>query len=175
MVSYVRDDRLMGAFCTLPWPSASSSATTSYGRRTRTIGSRPPPSSVRPHPGEDRWSDIDLALGIRPALEPEAVARRWTERMYGDHGAVHHLDWWIGSALYRIFLLPNVLQIDLSFWPSGDFAASGPAFRLLFGEANDAPGTSLPSSGPLVGMGWLYGRAAKSSLARGRRWQAVHT
>ena len=123
--------------------------------------------------GEDRWSDIDLALRIRPDLEPEPVARRWTERMYDDHGAVHHLDWWVGPALYRIFLLPNLLQIDLSFWPSKDFAASGPKFRLLFGDANDAPAPNPPAPGPLVGMGWLYARAARSSLARGRRWQAV--
>ena len=123
---------------------------------------------------EDRWSDIDLALQIRPDLEPEPVAQHWTGRMYADHGAAHHLDVWSGPALYRVFLLPNTLQVDLSFWPSRAFAASGPAFRLLFGEANAAPASPPPSTESLVGMGWLYALHARSSLARGRRWQAVH-
>ena len=123
---------------------------------------------------EDRWSDIDLALRIRPDLEPEPVARHWTECMYADHDVVHHLDVWAGPALYRVFLLSNTLQVDLSFWPSRAFAASGPAFRLLFGEANDAPTSPPPSTESLVGMGWLYALHIRSSLARGRRWQAVH-
>ena len=124
---------------------------------------------------EDRWSDIDLALRIRPDLEPEPVAQHWTERMYADHGAVHHLDVWAGPALYRVFLLSNTLQVDLSFWPSRAFAASGPSFRLLFGETNDAPmSSSPPSTEALAGMGWLYALHVRSSLARGRRWQAVH-
>jgi predicted nucleotidyltransferase len=123
---------------------------------------------------EDPWSDIDLALRIRPDLEPETVARHWTERMYADHDVVHHLDVWAGPTLYRVFLLPSTLQVDLSFWPSRAFAASGPAFRLLFGEANDAPPSPPPSTEAMVGMGWLYALHIRSSLARGRRWQAVH-
>ena len=123
---------------------------------------------------EDRWSDIDLALRIRPDLELEPVAQHWTERMYADHDAVHHLDVWAGPALYRVFLLSNTLQVDLSFWPSRAFAASGSTFRLLFGETNDAPMSPLPSTEALAGMGWLYALHVRSSLARGRRWQAVH-
>ena len=123
---------------------------------------------------EDRWSDIDLALRIRPDLEPEPVAWHWTERMYADHDVVHHLDVWAGPALYRVFLLSSTLQVDLSFWPSQAFAASGTAFRLLFGEANDTPTSPPPSTESLVGMGWLYALHIRSSLARGRRWQAVH-
>jgi predicted nucleotidyltransferase len=102
---------------------------------------------------EDRWSDIDLALRIRPDLEPEPVARHWTERMYADHDVVHHLDVWAGPALYRIFLLSSTRQVDLSFWPSRAFAASGPAFRLLFGDsvllANEGfPRVGLPGLEP---------------------------
>src|ERR671920_1530880 len=124
---------------------------------------------------EDQWSDIDLALRIRSDLEPERVAQHWTEHMYAEHGAVHHLDVWAGPALYRVFLLSNTLQVDLSFWPSRAFAASGPSFRLLFGETNDAPMSSPPPSAEaLAGMGWLYALHVRSSLARGRRWQAVH-
>jgi len=123
---------------------------------------------------EDQWSDIDLALRIRSDLEPEPVAQRWTEHMCADHEAVHHLDVWAGPALYRVFLLSNTLQVDLSFWPSWAFAALGPTFRLLFGETNDPPTQPPPSTEALVGMGWLYALHIRSSLARGRRWQAVH-
>jgi predicted nucleotidyltransferase len=123
---------------------------------------------------EDRWSDIDLALRIRPDLDPEVAAHHWTTYMYADHDAIHHLDVWSGPALYRVFLLSNSLQVDLSFWPSRAFAASGPTFRLLFGETNDAPPPPLPSPESLVGMGWLYALHIRSSLARGRQWQAVH-
>ena len=123
---------------------------------------------------EDRWSDIDLALRIRPDLEPEPVAQHWTERMYADHEVVHHLDVWAGPTLFRVFLLSSTLQVDLSFWPSLAFAATGPAFRLVFGEANDETAAPPPSAESLVGMGWLYALHVRSSLARGRRWQAVH-
>jgi len=126
---------------------------------------------------EDRWSDIDLALRIRPDLEPKVAAQHWTTYMYADHGAVDHLDVWSGPALYRVFLLSNTLQVDLSFWPSRAFGASGPTFRLLFGETNEAPDAPMsppPSPEALVGMGWLYALHIRSSLARGRRWQAVH-
>jgi hypothetical protein len=78
------------------------------------------------------------------------------------------------TALYRFFLLSNTLQVDLSFWPSRAFAASGPTHRLLFGETNDAPTWPPPSPEALVGMGWLYALHIRSSLARGRQWQAVH-
>ena len=123
---------------------------------------------------EDQWSDIDLALRIRPDLEPELAAQHWTTFMYADHDAVHHLDIWSGPALYRVFLLSNSLQIDLSFWPSRAFAATGSTFRLLFGETNDAPTSPPTSAESLVGMGWLYALHIRSSLSRGRRWQAVH-
>src|SRR3712207_5478635 len=99
---------------------------------------------------EDQWSDIDLALRIRSDLEPEPVAQHWTEHMYAEHGAVHHLDVWAGPALYRVFLLSNTLQVDLSFWPSEAFAASGPTFRLLFGERSEEHTSELQSRQYLV-------------------------
>jgi len=86
---------------------------------------------------EDAWSDIDLALRLCDGLEPGEVAGDWTTRMYESAGAVDHLDVWSGTTLFRVFLLGSSLQVDLSFWASETFAASGSSFRLLFGEAND--------------------------------------
>ena len=82
---------------------------------------------------EDRWSDIDLALSVVAGYD-ETMAE-WTAWMYESHDAVHHLDVVDGGAVYRVFLLPSSLQVDLSFWPKGQLRPIGPAFRLLFGEA----------------------------------------
>jgi len=123
---------------------------------------------------EDEWSDIDLALRLAPGLEPVDVGDAWTGRMYKNCGAVDHLDVWSGSALFRVFLLSSSMQVDLSFWPSDAFAASGTSFRLLFGEANEANPSPLPTPEALIGMGWLHALHARSSIARGRNLQALY-
>ena len=123
---------------------------------------------------EDQWSDIDLALRLAPGLAPEEVAAEWTTRLYEIHDAIAHLDIWSGPALYRVFLMASSLQIDLSFWPSDAFAESGGPFRLLFGQANEPAPSSARSADALIGMGWLYGLHARSSIARGRALQALY-
>ena len=73
----------------------------------------------------DDWSDIDLALSISPEGELEEVIAAWTGRLYRDHRAVAHCDVKRGDTLYRVFLLHNTLQVDISFWPAGQFRAFG--------------------------------------------------
>lgn len=90
------------------------------------------------------------------------------------HGAVHHLDLWNGGTLFRVFLLANSLQVDLSFWPAEDFRATTPSFRLLFGHAGEPIMLPAPSAEHLAGMGWLHALHVRSALARGGRWQAVY-
>lgn len=68
---------------------------------------------------EDRWSDVDLGFRLAAGVSREALLDDWTDRMYRDHGAVHHLDVVRGAALYRVFLLASTLQVDLAFWPCG--------------------------------------------------------
>lgn len=123
---------------------------------------------------EDQWSDVDLALCVTPAADREQVVGDWTERMYAEHGAVHHLDVTRGAALFRVFLLADTLQVDLAFWPAAEFGALAPTFRLLFGEANELPPSPEPAATELIGMGWLYALHARSSIARGRVWQAEY-
>ena len=123
---------------------------------------------------EDEWSDIDLAFRLAAGLEPADVGDAWTERMYEDHGAVDHLDVWSERTLFRVFLLPSSMQVDLSFWPWETFAASGASFRLLFGEANEPRPPSSPTPESLIGMGWLYALHARASIARGRNLQALY-
>lgn len=123
---------------------------------------------------EDRWSDIDLALCVAAEADTAQVIADWTKRMYREHAAVHHLDVMRGTTLFRVFLLSNTLQVDLAFWSATKFGASAPTFRLLFGTANERPMTPPPAATDLIGMGWLYARAARSSIARGRVWQAEY-
>lgn len=121
---------------------------------------------------EDRWSDIDLALGLAETADMPAVMADWTEAMYRDHGAVHHLDVWRGPSCVRVFLLADTLQVDIAFRPAPDFRATGPTFRLLFGQADDRPLPPPPDPAELIGLGWVYALHVRSSLKRGRVWQA---
>src|SRR4029077_9057957 len=66
---------------------------------------------------EDRWSDIDLAFGIRNGYDLQVALADWTGRMYKQHGALHHVDVHAGAWIYRVFLLSHILQVDLAFVP----------------------------------------------------------
>jgi predicted nucleotidyltransferase len=123
---------------------------------------------------EDRWSDIDLAFGIADGTDPGPVVADWTGRMYADHGAVHHFDVTSGAALYRVFLLASTLQVDLAFAPAAAFRATAPTFRLLFGTAATPAMPAAPAAAELIGLGWLYALHARSSIERGRVWQAEY-
>ncbi|SDN97503.1 hypothetical protein [Lentzea jiangxiensis] len=121
--------------------------------------------------GEDRWSDIDFALSVE--RDVDGVVADWTALMQAC-GAVSHLDVRRGNVLFRVFLMRSTLQVDIAFWPSDEFGATGPTFRLLFGEANELPRAGQPDRDELVGLAWLYAVHARSAIERGRVWQAVY-
>src|SRR5439155_2966418 len=121
---------------------------------------------------EDAWSDIDLAFGIREAAEVAATLADFSDRLYRDYGALHHLDVPRGAWIYRVFLLPSTLQVDLAFAPSAEFGARAPTFRLVFGEAADGSHIPPAAAGELIAWAWLYALHARSSIARGKPWQA---
>jgi hypothetical protein len=124
---------------------------------------------------EDRWSDIDFAVRVDDDSQRTAVITEWTDRMYGEHAAVHHLDVPAGETLYRVFLLSGTLQVDLSFCPGSQFGAIGSGFRLLFGDAvRSTAASGAPSAAWLIGMAWLYALHARSAIPRGRVWQAEY-
>jgi hypothetical protein len=123
---------------------------------------------------EDRWSDIDLAFGIQDDAELQDVLADWTGHMYREHGALHHLDVNANAWIYRVFLLPGTLQVDLAFVPAAEFKPLAPTFRLIFGSAKE--GENAPSSSPaaMIGFGWLYAIHARTSIARRNVWQAEY-
>jgi predicted nucleotidyltransferase len=122
----------------------------------------------------DRWSDIDLAVGVAAGAGIGEVMADWTALMYREHRAVHHLDVVSGATVYRVFLLASTLQVDIAFAPAAEFGPIAPTFRLLFGTPAERPQPSPPTVAGLVGLGWLYALHARSSLARGRVWQAEY-
>ena len=99
-------------------------------------------------------------------------------RTLGDElSAVALVDLEAGPTIYRVFLLPDALQLDLSLTPAARFAATGPRFRLLFGRTA-APGAVAarepPAAEDLFGWGVVYGLHARACIERGRPWQAEH-
>jgi hypothetical protein len=123
---------------------------------------------------EDRWSDIDLALCLDPAANMDEIVADWTGSLYRNHAAVAHCDVMRETTLYRVFLLENTLQVDISFWRTSDFRATGPAFKLVFGTANPPRFTPAARPEELIGMGWLYALHVRSSIARSRPLQAEY-
>ncbi len=122
----------------------------------------------------DRWSDIDLALCLKPTAAHDQVVAEWTNRLYQNHTAVAHVDVMRGPTLFRVFLLKNTLQVDIAFWSADDFAAIGPNFQLIFGDAKPPRPSPPPNPQSLIGMAWLYALHVRSSLARGRNLQAEY-
>lgn len=123
---------------------------------------------------EDAWSDIDLAFGVADAAGMPNVLAHWTDFMYQKHGALHHMDVPAGPWIYRVFLLSNTLQVDLAFVPSSEFRALAPTFRLIFGEANEPRHVPPPGAEGIIGFAWLYALHVRSSIARGKLWQAEY-
>ncbi|MET8359073.1 nucleotidyltransferase domain-containing protein [Micromonospora sp. NPDC005171] len=121
---------------------------------------------------EDRWSDVDLAFAVSDPLD--AVMHRWTQQMYRDFAAVHHWDLPSGSVIYRVFLLPHCLEVDLAFSPEADFGPRGPSWRLMFGQS--APSQPVMSSDhdAIAGLAWHHALHGRISIERGRYWQAEH-
>jgi hypothetical protein len=124
----------------------------------------------------DRWSDLDLGFGLAVGVSPADVLADWTPRLERDYGAVHLFDLPSLSSLYRVFLLPGSLQVDLSVTPASDFGARGPKFNVLFGNALErAPGWETPPTAHyLFGLGAHHAVRARFCIERGRPWQAEY-
>lgn len=73
----------------------------------------------------DRWSDIDLAFGLVEDARVNAVLADWTRGLAMELDAVDLFDVHVGPTVYRVFLLPGNLQVDLSFTPEAEFGARG--------------------------------------------------
>jgi hypothetical protein len=126
--------------------------------------------------GGDRFSDLDLTFGIADLVPVAEVLDDWTRTLIGERDAVHLVDLERGPTTYRVFLLPDALQFDLSMTPAARFRPAGPRFRLLFGEtaAGDHEVSTPPVAHDLFGWGVIYALHARACIERGRVWQAEH-
>ena len=137
--------------------------------------------------GGDRFSDLDLTFGIADHVPVADVLNDWTRTLIDEFDAVHLADLERGPTAYRVFLLPDALQFDLSMTPAAQFRPAGPRFRLLIGET--AAGESDVSTPPVAGglfiptppvardlFGWgvIYALHTRACIERGRVWQAEH-
>jgi hypothetical protein len=122
---------------------------------------------------EDCWSDVDVFLGVARSADLDAVVADWTCALI-ETGAVHHWDVRAGTALYRVFLLENGLQVDIAFTPEADFGARGASFRAVFGEPVDVPPPDPPAFADVAGLGWLGLLHASKAIERGRPWEAAY-
>jgi predicted nucleotidyltransferase len=120
----------------------------------------------------DEWSDIDLAFAVSDELGP--TLERWTEHLSRDFDAVHHWDLPFGATVYRVFLLPGWLEVDIAFAPAAEFGPRGPTWRTVFGEAVELPPAPAQSADDLLGRAWHHALHARACIERGRPWQAEH-
>lgn len=124
--------------------------------------------------GGDRWSDLDLMFAVADGAPVAEVLADWSRSLVDEFDAVHLFDLPSGATIYRVFLLPDCLQFDLSFAPVSEFGAGGPKFRLLFGSAVEKPYASPPSAHELFGYAVHHARAARVCIERGRYWHAEY-
>jgi len=124
--------------------------------------------------GGDKWSDIDVAFGVVNGITPEVVLQDWTRVLEREFNALNHFDLHSGSSIYRVFLLPGGLEIDVAVTPAEDFGARGPNFRPLFGSAQKSQSTPQPNASSLIGMSWHHVLHARASIERNKPWQAEY-
>jgi hypothetical protein len=124
--------------------------------------------------GGDRWSDLDLTFGLAHGADVADVLSDWTDRMEREFDAARLFDLPHLSTIYRVFLLPGDLQVDLSFTPGNGFGALGPKFELLFGMAVDRPQPPVPSAEDLFGWGVHHALRSRVCIERGKLWQAEY-
>jgi hypothetical protein len=135
----------------------------------------------------DRFSDVDLTFSIAEHVQVAEVLEDWTRTLIDELDAVQLGELERGPTTYRVFLLPDALQLDLSMTPAAQFRPAGPRFRLLFGEtaAGQAETLTPPVAGDLFlptpsvavdifGWGVIYALHARACIERGRVWQAEH-
>src|SRR5689334_18504244 len=124
--------------------------------------------------GGDRWSDLDLTFAVADEFSIFDVLEDWTHKIAGELGGAHLFDLPSGASIYRVFLLPGCLQFDLSFTPASKFGASGPKFKMLFGNSVEKPYVQPPSASELFGYAVHHALRARFRIECGRYWQAVY-
>lgn len=123
--------------------------------------------------GGDQWSDVDLTFAVADDASITEILDEWTADLSQRFEAVHLIDLPVDPILYRVFLLPKCLQLDVSMTPASEFRATSEKFKLLFGETDQTSESSAPPS-DLLGWALLYARHARVNIERDRLREAEH-
>src|SRR3954454_17856461 len=86
----------------------------------------------------DRWSYLDIMFAVADGELVDQVLQDWSTAVISKYSATQLFDLTSGPIIYRVFVLPDALELDLSFTPAAEFRPGGPHFRLLFGDAREA-------------------------------------
>ena len=121
----------------------------------------------------DEWSDVDLTFGVEGDSLDEVVADL-THWLREHHQATVLIDLPVDDTLYRVFLLPDSLQLDLSFTPGGKVRRASSRFQQLFGT-HTLKGSTPVDLEDLAGWAVLHCMSSRTCIARGKRWQALHS
>ncbi len=122
----------------------------------------------------DRWSDLDLTFAVSDDFSIFDVLEDWTSTIIKKFNATQLFDLPSGASIYRVFLLPDCLQFDLSFTPASKFGATGPKFKALFGKSVEKPYSQPPAAGELFGYAVHHALRARFCIERGRYWHAEY-
>jgi hypothetical protein len=124
--------------------------------------------------GGDRWSDLDLTFAVRDEVSIEEILGDWTRGLEVELEAVHLFDLPSPPTTYRVFLLPGLLQVDVSFAPASRFYPRSPKFRLVFGETGEPRFAVTPVPEHLFGLSVHHALRARFYIERGRVWSAEY-
>jgi hypothetical protein len=124
--------------------------------------------------GGDRWSDLDLTFGVADGLALPDVLHDWTRDLNSRFDAVHLFDLVADPAIYRVLLLPDYLQLDVSVSPAAQFRPTSTRFKLLFGEASEPNYKRPPPRGETLGWAVVWARHARVCIERNQWWQAEY-
>jgi hypothetical protein len=111
---------------------------------------------------EDRWSDIDLFLGVADGIPSNTVVCPPPFRCP------------VWSDSLRVFLIPGCLEVDVAFAPATEFGALGPEFRVVFGTPVERQKNSTLDLDDLIGRGWHHVLHARACIERSKPWQAEY-
>ncbi len=121
---------------------------------------------------EDRWSDIDLTFAVREEFTVAEILHSWTEYVLQEFSGVVLFDAVRGNTVYRVYMLPGCLQVDLSFSPEKEFGAVGKNFKLLYGKQFEKPQPKPQANAEIFGLLIHHLVRARFCSERNRLWQA---
>jgi hypothetical protein len=124
--------------------------------------------------GPDRWSDLDLTFGVTGTALIDEILNDWARKLEEEFDAIKLFDLPASSSIYRVFLFPGNLQVDISFTPEADFGPRGSEFKLLFGKTSKKYESPAFSPEHTFGLAVHHLVRARICLERGRLWQTEY-